>query len=242
MLRTYTGSTKRLSAAICPLAVAIAATVALPALAQSPLVHDTQTAFSSGVFDQTVLAGTESAPLIRLATYPDWNWTFQDTEIAGWNFNAGTGNLATENPPGQIHLRALSAGSEAYAFASRNDVAVPQVCSVEFVVYLDAIGPSNSGGLYGQPRGACARLDVHRADGGLRLDIFSDKMVSFYREGTTGYNYPTLTEVDVATETGRWYTYRLDCERWTGRRWRHRRFHGAPGSRARPTRSSRHRP
>ena len=48
-----------------------------------------------------------------------------------------------------------------------------------------------------QPATGCARFDMQRSDAGLRVDVFTDRMIAFYREGTTGANYPTLAYVDL---------------------------------------------
>jgi len=178
------------------------------------LNHDTQTEFAPGLFFQTVLEGTEGSPEIRLDSYTVFDWFFDDDDISGWSYNkTGSNTTAEENPAGQIHLQAQYSGSESYAYSYRTDVSIPDQFSIEYLIYIDAMdayGPSDP--FAEQPTGACCRLDIMRPDVGFRMDIFSDRMISFYREGTTGANYPTIAYFDITTNTGQWYTIRFDID------------------------------
>jgi len=179
------------------------------------ITHDTQTEFGSGIFDQTVLEGTEPAPEIKLDTYSDFTWSFEDDDIAGWTFaTKQPGAIATEDPDGQIHLLAEQVGGdESYGLAYRTDVAVPDVFVVEYLIKFDAIDASGvADPMTDQPTGACARLDVFNSSVGLRMDVFTDRMVSFYREGSTGVDYPTISYFDVTTNLDQWYTLRFECD------------------------------
>jgi hypothetical protein len=184
------------------------------ALGQTTIVHDTQSEFATGAFSQTVLQGSEAAPEIRLDSYPQFAWTFEDDALSGWTLRTQpVGNGVAEiAPAGQIHLRSAWVTEESFALATRTDIGVSPVCVAEWRVFLDAIGPSNVGGPYNQPQGASCRLDVALSTGGFRMDIFTDRMASFYRNGSTGYDYPTLTSVDITTNPGQWYTYRFELD------------------------------
>jgi hypothetical protein len=148
---------------------------------QTTIVHDTQSEFAAGAFSQTVLQGSEIAPEIRLDTYPQFAWTLEDDALSGWSLRTqpvGSG-VAEIAPAGQIHLRNAWVTEESFALATRTDIDVSPVCIAEWRVFLDAIGPSDVGGPYNQPQGACCRLDVALSTGGFRLDIFTDRMTSY---------------------------------------------------------------
>jgi hypothetical protein len=176
------------------------------------IVHDTQTEFSAGTFDHTVLKGTETAPEIRLDSYTQFSWIFQDDDISGWTyFTKGAFAVAAESPAGQIHLSALYDGGASYGVAQRSDVSIPSQFVVEYRVYFDSIKPSGvANPMINQPTGACARFDVQNPTAGLRLDVFTDRIVSFYREGGTE-SYPTIAYFDVTTNLSQWYTLRFEC-------------------------------
>ncbi|MCP4633712.1 MAG: T9SS type A sorting domain-containing protein, partial [candidate division Zixibacteria bacterium] len=177
------------------------------------ITHDTQSEFSLGTFYQTILEGSEPEPEIRLDSYTDFVWSFEDDDIAGWTFNGANGGSGEENPAGQIHLLAQWAGAESYGYSYRTDVAVPSQFSLEYLLYIDTMDSSGVVDPFtNQPTGACCRLDLTRSDGGIRVDIFKDRIVSFYREGTSGANYPTLANIDISTNTGQWYTIRFDVD------------------------------
>ncbi|MGM0484999.1 MAG: T9SS type A sorting domain-containing protein [Candidatus Krumholzibacteriota bacterium] len=180
------------------------------------LTHTTRTDFETGSFFNTVLQGTEDNPEISIGTYHFLDWTFEDYNISGWTYDTNeAGNIAEEDPDGQIHLAAQFVGSESgsWSYAARSDIAIPDSCSIEFMIYFDAIDSSGvADPMVEQPTGASCRLDILRTDLGFRMDIFRDRMVSFYREGTTGNNYPIINYFDISTETGQWYTIRLECD------------------------------
>ena len=44
------------------------------------------------------------------------------------------------------------------------------------------------------------------------MDIYRDRMVSFYREGIEGTDYPVIAGFDIASNTGQWYTIRFECD------------------------------
>jgi len=171
------------------------------------LVHDTQTDFLPGTFDATVLGGSEASPTIRLDSFSSFIWTFEDDDIdTVWRYLPATpgDGVAEEDPAGQIHLRALATSSETYALADRNDVALPNVFVFETSIVFDALQPSgfdptdpSYDPLVDQPTGACVRLDAARADVGIRAEVFSDRLVSHYRVGTTGINYPATAYLDL---------------------------------------------
>lgn len=176
------------------------------------VTHDTQSDFSPGTFSQTVLQGSESTPEIRLDSYTSFNWTFEDYDISGWTFTPGSG-VAEENPAGQIHVRAQYVTSEAYAFANRTGLTIPNQFVAEFRIIFDALQPSGTTNPFvTQPTGGCSRLDIQNTAAGMRVDIFSDRIVSFYREGTVGVNYPTLAYLDYSFNTGQWYTIRFEAD------------------------------
>jgi hypothetical protein len=185
-------------------------------LAAEELHHTTQTDFAPGDFFQTMLTGSENYPQIFLDTYSLFNWTFDDDAISGWAYAANeSGNIATENPSGQIHLAAqfISNPSGSYGLAHRTDVAIPDRCSVEYLVYIDAMEASGTANPFvTQPTGACCRFDLLRTDTGFRADLFTDRITSFYRQGTTGINYPVNASIDLTTNTGQWYTFRFDVD------------------------------
>lgn len=180
------------------------------------LNHTTKSVFAAGSFFQTVLEGTENNPEIRIGSYTFLDWTFEDDDIDGWTFATNEpGNVAEEDPAGQIHLAAqfgtLESGS--WSYASRSDIAIPDQCSIEFLIYIDAMDSSGvDDPLVDQPTGASCRLDMLRTDLGFRMDIFRDRMASFYREGSTGIDYPVIAYFDIATNTGQWYTIRFDVD------------------------------
>ncbi len=189
---------------------------ALPSLAADKLDHVTQSDFAPGSFFQTVLGGTEENPEIGLGSYTFFSWNFDDDDIEGWTYDFNeSGSIAEESPSGQIHLLAQfgSLPSGSWAYAERSDAAIPDVCSIEFLICFDAIDSSGvADPLVEQPTGASCRLDILRNDLGFRMDIFRDRMASFHREGTTGADYPVNAYVDVTTNLGQWYTIRLDCD------------------------------
>jgi hypothetical protein len=183
------------------------------------ITHDTQTDFAPGAFMQTVLAGSEMSPSISLEAQTVFDWTFSDDDIAGWQYqtNAGGVVVAQEDPEGQIHVSAQATSGETYAFAWRSDVEIPNAFSVEYTVRFDALQPSGvTDPFASQPTGAGLRLDIGRADTGLRVDVFSDRIVSFYREGNTGINYPTVANVDLHPPLdlldGQWHVLRFDVD------------------------------
>ncbi len=180
------------------------------------LNHLTQSDFAPGSFFQTVLGGTEENPEIGLGSYTFFSWNFDDDDIEGWTYDFNeSGSIAEESPSGQIHLLAQfgSLPSGSWAYAERSDAAIPDVCSIEFLICFDAIDSSGvADPLVEQPTGASCRLDILRNDLGFRMDIFRDRMASFHREGTTGADYPVNAYVDVTTNLGQWYTIRLDCD------------------------------
>jgi len=181
-------------------------------VAAAEIIHDTQSEFAPGSFHQTVLVGTEAAPEIRLDSYSSFNWTFEDDDITGWSFTPG-GGVAEENPTGQIHVRALSSGGETYAFANRAGLTIPNQFVAEFRMMFDALQPSGVVDPFAnQPTGGCCRIDVQNATAGMRVDVFNDRMVAFYREGTAGANYPTLAYFDYVFNTGQWYVLRFEAD------------------------------
>ena len=227
LARTATSGGARLvtAAAAMTVAVTIALTIALtvagaaaPAAA-AEITHDTQTEFAPGTFIQTVLGGSENAPSISLETQTVFDWTFTDDAIDGWQYqtNAGGVVVAEEDPAGQIHVSAEATSGETYAFAWRPDVEIPNVFSVEYMVRFDVLQASGVADPFvTQPTGACLRLDIGRADTGLRVDVFSDRIVSFYREGTTGVDYPTVASIDLPSSLdlldGQWHDLRFDVD------------------------------
>jgi hypothetical protein len=180
------------------------------------LSHTTQTDFAPGSFFQTVLEGTEGNPEIRLGSYGFLNWTLDDDDIDGWYYDTNESvNIATEDPEGQIHLYSLfqSSPSGSWSYASRSDIDIPDRCSVEFLVYIDAMDSSGvEDPFVDQPTGACCRLDVLRTDVGFRMEIFRDRMTSYYRQGTSGIDYPITASIDTVTNIGQWYTFRFDID------------------------------
>jgi hypothetical protein len=177
----------------------------------SQVVHDTKTEFAPGTFYQTVLEGTETAPEIELGKDTTFSWSFADDDITGWTYaTKGAAAVAEESPAGQIHLKALYDVDESYGFASHS-VSFPNEFVVEYRLYFDSIQASGVADPFvSQPTGACARLDVWNPSVGFRMDVFTDRMVSFYREGTTGVNYPTIAYFDIATNLAQWYTLRFE--------------------------------
>ncbi len=179
------------------------------------LHHSTQTDFAPGSFFQTLLSGNEAHPEVFLDNYAAFNWTFDDDAISGWAYAANeAGNVAQESPSGQIHLSAqfISSASGSYGLAHRTDVAIPDRCSVEYYLYIDAMDPSGvTDPFVDQPTGACCRLDLLRADVGFRVDIFRDRITSFYYQGT-GINYPVIASIDITTNISQWYTFRFDVD------------------------------
>ncbi|MBD3382529.1 MAG: T9SS type A sorting domain-containing protein [candidate division Zixibacteria bacterium] len=176
------------------------------------LVHDTQTEFSAGTFNQTVLEGTELAPQILLDTYKTYNWSFEDDTISGWTYTANqAGNIAEENPDGEIHLKSVQhTTSESYAFASRSDINIGSTFVAEFYIYFDSLQDSKVIDPYTEtPYGACQRLDISNSAVGFRMDIFTDRMVSFIKDGET---YPTVASFDIITELETWYKIRLEAD------------------------------
>lgn len=186
------------------------------ALAQmNQLTHDTKTEFQTGSYVQTVLQGTsETAPEITLDWYKSFAWSFEDYDISGWTPATRDTAIAEVNPPGNIHLRAQrSALNESYALFSRN-LSVPDKFVIEYQIYFSSLSPSGvsipGDPIAEQPTGACARLDIWNPAAGLRMDIFTDRMVSFWTRNSSNKDYPTLSYFDVATETGHWYLLRLE--------------------------------
>ncbi|MBD3382528.1 MAG: hypothetical protein GF404_10065 [candidate division Zixibacteria bacterium] len=174
------------------------------------LLHDTQTDFAGGVFDQTVLDGSENEPQILIDYFTTSTWDFVDDSIAGWTFTENQpGNVAEENPDGQIHLKSMPHPTEeSYAFASRTNMPITNQFVVEFYLYFDSLQDSKVVDPFTEiPHGACQRLDIINSDAGFRMDIFTDRMVSFYKEDET---YPTVSYVDVTTELETWYKIRLE--------------------------------
>jgi hypothetical protein len=183
------------------------------------IVHDTQGEFSLGTFDQTVLGGTETAPEIGVESYTLFSWSFEDYDIGVWGAaRKGSLAIAEENPSGQIHLKAQrnTSVNESYALFYRTDVTVPNKFVVEYLIYFENIessGVSMPGDpLEEQPTGACARLDVRNGTAGLRMDIFTDMMVSFWTRNSGIKDYPTIAYFNHTTSVGQWYTLRLDCD------------------------------
>jgi len=183
--------------------------------AQEQVIHDAQTEFS-GIHDQTVLEGTEAAPEIMLESNKQDTWSFEDYDFAsGWL--PLKKDLATaEISSGQIHLRAQRyALNESYALFYR-DIAVPNKFVVEYNIYFQSIEPSGvavpGDALGAQPTGACARLDVFNATSGLRVDIFTDMMVSFWTRNSGIKDYPTLAYFDFESVNDQWYTLRFECD------------------------------
>lgn len=199
---------------LCVMLLSLSIVIIGIAASADELNHDTQTEFAPGIFFQTVLEGTEGSPEIRLDSYMVFDWFFDDDDISGWSYNKqGSNTTAEENPAGQIHLQAQYDGSESYAYSYRTDVSIPDQFSIEYLIYIDAMDPSGvEDPMVDQPTGACCRLDVAKPGVGFRMDIFSDRMVSFYREGTSGSNYPTIAYFDITTNTGQWYTLRFDID------------------------------
>jgi hypothetical protein len=177
----------------------------------SQVLHDTKTEFAPGTFYQTVLEGTETAPEIELGTETTFSWSFADDDITGWTYlKTGAAAVAEESPAGQIHLKALYDVAESYGLAY-HDVTFPNEFVVEYRLYFDSIQASGVADPFvSQPTGACARLDVWNPSVGFRMDVFTDRMVSFYRVGTTGVNYPTIAYFDIATNLAQWYTLRFE--------------------------------
>jgi hypothetical protein len=183
----------------------------------SQVIHHTQTEFSPGIFNQTVLEGTETAPEINLDSYSVFSWTFEDYDISGWSPGTkGTLAVANEDPPGQIHLRAErnSLVNESYALFTRA-LTVPAKFVIEYRIYFDNLSPSGvsvPGDVLGvdQPTGACARLDVWNPVAGFRMDIFTDRMVSFWTKNSEIKDYPTVSYFDVPTGVAQWYILRLE--------------------------------
>ncbi len=204
----------RLCCAVILSALALAA--AGTPLRATELHHTTYTDFTPGDFFQTTLLGSEAYPEIFLDSYAIFSWTFDDDAISGWSYAANeSGNIAEESPSGQIHLAAqfISAPSGSYGLAHRTDVSIPDKCSVEYRLFIDALDPSGTSDPFvTQPTGACCRLDLLRTDIGFRVDIFSDRITSFYREGETGIDYPVNASIDIPTDTGQWYTFRFDVD------------------------------
>ncbi|UCD16857.1 MAG: T9SS type A sorting domain-containing protein [Candidatus Zixiibacteriota bacterium] len=195
------------------LAATLAVFIIVPSASADQIVHDTKSEFETGAFMQTVLEGEEATPQIRLDSYSEFTWTFEDDDIAGWSFATKQPSaVAEENPAGQIHLYALqNAGAESYALAYRTDVTVTNDFVVEYLIKFDNIEPSGvADPMAEMPTGACARLDAFTSVVGFRMDIFTDRMVSFYREGTSGVDYPTISYFDVTTNLGQWYTLRFE--------------------------------
>jgi hypothetical protein len=180
------------------------------------LQHKTQTDFAPGDFFQTVLEGGEGNPELRLDSYYISTTIFEDDTIGAWSYDTNTpGNIAEEDPEGQIHLSALYGGSPngSWAYASWSDIAIPERLNFECLLYIDAMDSSGVEDPFAeQPTGACCRLDVLRTDVGFRMEIFRDRMVSFYREGETGIDYPVTASIDSATNTGQWYTIRCEID------------------------------
>ncbi len=180
----------------------------------SQVVHDTLSEFAPGTLNQTVLNGTESAPEIRLGTNTTTaqTWTFQDDDISGWTFTPGGNYLAEENPSGQIHVRAQYVSAQSYGVASRGDVAVPNKFVAEYKVLFDSLQPSGvADPLVTEPTAAGVRIDEVNPTAGLRVEVYSDRIVSFYYSGS-GVSYPVNAYIDVQTNTGQWYVLRFECD------------------------------
>jgi len=109
------GATAASAAIVAVLVLSIAPEIGPAAAhAQTTITHDTQSAFAAGSFVQTVLAGTEQAPQIRLDVQPTWVWAFEDTEISGEtdrrlvggdlrrNIPIGTLERGADRDPGEI--------------------------------------------------------------------------------------------------------------------------------------------
>lgn len=186
----------------------------LTGLAQAQLAHDTMFEFQQGSFSQTVLQGTELAPQIKLDWYKTFSWSFEDYDISGWATAIKDKAIAEENPSGQIHLRAQRYTQiESYALFARS-LLVPNKFVIEYQVWFTSLSPSGvsvpGDSLEEQPTGACVRLDIWNPKAGLRMDIFTDRMVSFWTRNSGNKDYPTVSYFDVTTETGRWYVLRLE--------------------------------
>jgi hypothetical protein len=197
------------------LAMLLCAAVA-PPVGADELIHQTRTDFAPGSFFQTVMEGLETSPEIRLGAYYIPTTIFYDDTIGGWNYDTSDpGNIAEENPEGQIHLYTEYTGhpNGSWAYASHTAAPIPDLVSVEFRIYLDSIDSSGTDDPFvTQPTGASCRIDMLLTDLGFRMDIFKDRMVSFYRIGDSGIDYPVIAYFDIATATGQWYTIRFDCD------------------------------
>jgi len=178
------------------------------------IVHDTQTEFALGVFYQTVLEGTETAPEIRLGSYEEFSWFFEDDDIEGWRYGLGgdTGAcVAEENPSGQIHLKAEYITKPSYAYVYRTDISIPNQFAAEFMLYFDSVSDSGvADPMAEEPHGASYRILIRNPSAGIRVDVFTDRMVSFYESAPL--TYPTISYFDVATEVGKWYLLRFDVD------------------------------
>ncbi len=181
------------------------------------ITHDTKSEFQNGVFDQTVLRGTEESPKIKIGPQKVFSWAFDDSAFtSGWK-PIKSGLLAVaEAISGQIHLKAQRSSGEieSFAFFSKS-VSPADKFVVEYRIKFIRIEPSGvavpGDALLTQPKGACARLDLFKSGrGGLRVDIFADKMVSVWTRNFSLKDYPTTAYVNVPTELSRWYTLRFE--------------------------------
>jgi hypothetical protein len=186
---------------------------------ENQVVHNTQSDFLPGTFYQSVLEGTEENPEIKLDSYTEFSWSFVDDDIGGWTpLTKGSQAIAQENPSGQIYLRAQRDTSlnESYALFYRTDVDVPNKFVIEYRILFDNIEPSGvtipGDALADQPTGACARLDVFNSIAGLRVDIFTDMMVSFWTRNSSIKDYPTISYFNHTTNVGQWYILRFECD------------------------------
>jgi hypothetical protein len=181
------------------------------------VAYDTRSEFQRGAFTQTVLEGTEENPDVKMAFYKEISWSFEDGDFfSGWS-SSKKGSLAiAEVVSGQIHLKAQreSSVNESSGLFVRS-VTVPDKFAVEYRILFKRLGPSGvvvpADAPKDQPTGACARLDVLKLGrGALRVDIFTDKMVSFWARNAATKDYPTTAYLNVATQMNRWYTLRFE--------------------------------
>ncbi len=117
---------------------------------------------------------------------------------------------------GQIHLKAQrdsSVNESSSLFVKA--VAIPDKFAVEYRILFKRLGPTGvavpGDAPKDQPTGSCARLDVLKfGRGALRVDIFTDKMVSFWTRNAATKDYPTTSFLNVTTQLNRWYTFRFE--------------------------------
>ncbi len=184
----------------------------------STILYDTKSKFQRGVSAQTVLEGTEEKPEVKIAFYKEISWSFADTDFSsGWNSAKNGSSAIAEVTSGQIHLKAQrnSGGDESYSLLYR-PIPLLDKFVVEYRIQFANLEPSGvmvpGDALKDQPTGACTRLDVFNSSrGGLRVDIFIDKIVSFRTRNQSIKDYPTTAFFNVTTEIGRWYTLRFEC-------------------------------